>query len=105
MEKSCSSFLKYPRDIHFSFRNTTNSELWLYKFVEIHVFKFGEVSELFLFSTEARFLILKPAALEDVHLHPVASEASGVRILNTNQLHNIKQLLKTNQKLILMNIT
>ena len=50
-------------------------------------------------------LTLKPAAFEDVYLHPVASKASGGRILNTNQLHNIEQLLDTNQQNFLKNIT
>ena len=48
---------------------------------------------------------LKPAAFEDVYLHPVASKASGGRILNTNHLHNIEQLLNANQQIFLKNIT
>ena len=48
---------------------------------------------------------LKPAAFEDVYLHPVASKASGGRILNTNQLHNIEQLLNANKQIFLKNIT
>ena len=51
----------------------------------------GEGSEIFLFS------ILKPAAFEDVYLPPVESEAIGGRILNINKLHNIEQLVNTNQ--------
>ena len=41
---------------------------------------------------------LKPVAFEDAYLHPVASRASEGRILNTKQLHNIEQLLITNQQ-------
>ena len=45
-------------------------------------------------------LTLKPAAFKDLYLPPVASEASGVLIHNTNQLHNTnKKLLNTNQQL------
>ena len=44
------------------------------------------------------FLTLKPAAFEDVYLPPVASEASEGRMLNSNQLQNVKQLLNTKQK-------
>ena len=46
-------------------------------------------------------LTLKPATFEDIYHRSVASEASGGRMLNTNQLRNIEQLLNTNQQLIL----
>ena len=48
---------------------------------------------------------IKPPAFEDVYLHPVASKASGGRILNNNQLHNIEQLLNNNQQFFPKKIT
>ena len=45
---------------------------------------------------------LKPVAFEDVYISPISSEASGGRIINTNQLHNIGQLMNTNQQLFLL---
>ena len=42
-------------------------------------------------------LTLKPSALKDVYFLPVASESIEGRILCTNQLQNIDQLINTNQ--------
>ena len=84
---------------HESIRKLSSVNKGLFsKVVQIYVYKIGENSDLFLFPTKARFPTLKPAAFEDVYLHPVASKASGGRILNTNQLHNKEQVVNTNQQ-------
>ena len=55
--------------------------------------KLEEIQNYFCIPSKLGSLTLKPAAFEDAYLHLVASKASGERILNTVQLHNIKQLL------------
>ena len=91
--------------MYISFWTSSKRELWYYKVVEIQVFKISKYSDLFCSSPRQGSLTLKPAAFEDCYLHPVASKASGDRILNTNQLHNIEQLLNNNQQTFLKNIT
>ena len=87
--------------IHLSSCNCTRRELWLSKVVEIQVFKIDENSEFFLFPLRLGSLTLKLGTYEYSYLHPVASKASGGRILNTNQLNIIEQLFNTNQQIFL----
>ena len=60
-------------------------------------------NEGYLWSTVSpsrlRSVTLKPAAFEDAHFPPVASEANGWRSLNTNLAHKFENFLKTNQEL------
>ena len=81
IDKSGSSSFNYPGKVP-STRNSTNRELWLSKVVEVHVFKVGENSELFLFPSRLGSLILKPAAFKDAYLPLIAHP----------QLHNIEPL-------------
>ena len=61
----------------------------------------AKVQNYFCSSSRLGSLTLKPSAFEVVYLFPVASEASGGRIPNSNQLHNIAPFLNTNQQLFL----
>ena len=54
-----------------------------------------------LYPLRLGFVTLQPVAFDNIYLPPVAKEASRERILNTNELYNIKQLLNTYQKLCL----
>ena len=61
--------------------------------------KLAKIENYFFSTSRLGSLTLRPAACKDAYLHPIASKASGGRILNTNQFHNIEQILNTNQPL------
>ena len=101
--ESCSSSFDYHKIICISSRISADKELWLSKFAELHVFRMGENSELFMFlrlSIKVRVPNPKSATFEDVYFPPVASEVGEGRSLNTNELHNFEKFLETNQQLI-----
>ena len=58
--------------------------------------KLTEILNYFCSPSSPGTLTLKPASFEVVYLDPVAINVSGERILITNQLLNIEQLLNTN---------
>ena len=61
--------------------------------------KAAKIHNYFCSPSRLGSIALEPAAFADAYFPPVASKASGGNILNTNQLHNIEQLLITNQQL------
>ena len=63
-----------------------------------------ESSKLILFTIMGRFIKPKTDSIRGCLYKFLSIEASGGRILNTNQLTNIEQLININQQLFLLRI-
>ena len=62
--------------------------------------KWAEIQKFSSSQSRQGSITLKPAAIEDAYLHPVASKASEGHILNTYQLQSIEQPLDAAKNLV-----
>ena len=88
--ESCSSFFNYPGVPNLSLEILPIQSYGSLKLLSALFLRWAKTQNYFSSPSRLGSLTLKLTVFKDVYLHPVASEANGWRMLNTNQLHDIE---------------